>query len=93
MKHILMIIGSLLLIAFGLRVFGFLSAFVTTDRGFFSLLFGGIVVCMSGFWLESYQQKPTNVYQERHRKSQMASCRNAICLSMLVLLFIVASYI
>lgn len=93
MKYIMIFLGLILLLMFGVRMFGLLSAFITTDAVLLALLFGGITMCMSGFWIESYQIKPVNEYEKSQRKKQMDSCRNAICLSMVVLLFIVASFI
>ena len=89
----LQICGILLLLVFGVRMFGVFSTFITTDRVWLTFLFGGLLVCMGGFWLEEYQYVPVNAFQVDNRRKKMAACRNAICLCAVVLLFIVASYI
>lgn len=93
MKYILQIVGLVLLCVFGLRMFGIFSAFITTDKLWLTFLFAGLLVCMSGFWLEEYQSVPVNAFQEGNRRRKMGACRNAICLCAVVLLFIAASYI
>lgn len=93
MKYILQVIGILLLIVAVARMFGIFDAVITSDMLWLSILFGGILVCMCGFWLEEYQSKPVSELGRRQRVSKMASCRNAVCLCMVVLLFIASSFI
>lgn len=62
MKYLLQIVGILILLVFGARMFGFLDRLIKTDAVWLCFLFGGILVCMGGFWLEEYQSKPKNHY-------------------------------
>ena len=93
MKYFLQIVGILMLIVFGARMFGFLETFIVHDVPWLCLLFGGILVCMLGFWIEEYQTIPLSRIQKERRVSKMAACRNAVCLCMVVLIMLLSSYI
>ena len=85
--------GMVMLCAAMARVFGALSAFITTDITWLSLIFGGLLLCMTAFYIDSAAIVAYTTYQRKRRKSLMNNCRNGMLLCVVALLVILGHVI
>ncbi len=74
MKYFLQLLGIACLAIFGFRMFGLGEAIITTDAQWLSFLFGGMLLAMIGFFIESYQLKPLSKYQIDNRRKRIRYC-------------------
>lgn len=69
--YFLQIIGSAILILFIIRMFGGFETYITTDKQFLLMLFGGIFTSCFGFLLYEYNTTPELEYLKNIRKMQI----------------------
>lgn len=87
-KNLFLWTGILLLIIFGMRIFGMFENIITTDKAFLYLLISGILLTMTGFHLEARTIETKSRLQERNKQSQKRYSLYAIlsCFGIIVLL-------
>ncbi len=88
---ILMSTGLLVLIMFILRIFGAGDSFITTDKQWCGMFIIGLLLSITGVFIDLVNSKPMTQEQARRRKVSIQSCKYALFLMIILSCFLMGS--